>query len=139
MIEPKSKCCRVSVRVETGSRDLGGVGCTNYYACTKCGEACDTEPETTPDEKREGWEERFNDIFLKHPEHNSDTVISLTPKYYKDFIRTEIEKARAEERGRCVFLVEKRLFGRDAAFHAGPIPQELNELAQVIRSGKEKP
>ena len=48
MSEPKSNCCHVPAWVETGIMDLGGVGCTNHYTCTKCGEECDTEPETTP-------------------------------------------------------------------------------------------
>ena len=37
----RSKCCGARVKVHISSDDIDKIGCTMYYICTKCKEACD--------------------------------------------------------------------------------------------------
>lgn len=37
----KSKCCHEAVRVSCSPDEIDKIGCTMYYTCTGCQEACD--------------------------------------------------------------------------------------------------
>ena len=50
-----------------------------------------------------GWEERFNELFWSDKNGWADSQ----PFEVKDFISTEIEKAKASERQRCVDILDK--------------------------------